>query len=820
MTIDFMKNMKSKALIGGICLAMAFGAEARNAELTDLKVFPPDANLTTSRDRQSIVVQAFYADGITLDVSTKAKYTLANPKLAKFENHTLYPVADGKTEMEIEFGGRKLKLPVNVAKAKEDRPISFKLDVMPVFMKASCNSGPCHGSSRGKDGFRLSLFGFDPDGDYDRLTREFIGRRINLALPEDSLMLTKATGAVQHTGGQSFTKDTEYYDSMLRWLKAGVPKDPADVAKVTGIELYPKQAVLEGTGATQRLTVRATYSDGTDRDITHLAAIVSNNDGSVQVSKDGMLTAGERGEAFILARYDTFTVGSQTLVIPEGLKFTFPDIKPVNYVDELVYAKLKKLRIAPSEVSADSVFLRRVYVDIIGKLPTPAEVAEFEADLSTGKRERVINELIDRTEFADMWVMKWGELLRVRSQPQNAGYFSVKNTKGYYDWLREQIVNNVPVDKMVKELLASNGSTFENPAANYYKLETQTLQTTENVAQVFMGMRLQCAQCHNHPFDRWTMDDYYSFAAFFTQVGRKRGEDPRDTIVYNRGSGEQRHIVTGKNAKPKFLGGEYPEIKPGQDRRAVLAEWIASPRNPYFARNLVNIVWAHFMGKGIIDPVDDVRVSNPPSNPELLDELARRFTQSNYDFKQLTRDICNSRTYQLSTRANDSNASDEKNFSKAAIRRLRAEVLFDAINQVTDNTEKFQRMARGQGAVQIYDGRVSNYFLTTFGRAKRDTVCACEVVMDPSLSQALHLMNGDTVNNKIISGGVVKKLMASKKSPKEITDELYLRALARKPTKEEWAKLEPFFTDQKGWETALNDLFWSLLNSKEFMFNH
>ncbi len=815
-----MNTMKFKAVFGGLCLALTLGAEARNAELTDLKVFPPDANLTTSRDRQSVVVQAIYADGITLDVSAKAEYKLADPKLARFENQTLFPVGDGKTEMEISFGGRKLKLPVNVAKAKEDRPISFKLDVMPVFMKASCNSGPCHGSSRGKDGFRLSLFGFDPDGDYDRLTREFIGRRINLALPEDSLMLTKATGAVQHTGGQSFTKDTEYYESMLRWLKAGVPKDPADVAEVTGIELYPNQVVLEGAGATQRLTVRAKYSDGTDRDITHLAALASNNDTSVQVSKDGVLTAGERGEAFILARFDTFTIGSQALVIPEGLQFTFPDIKPVNYVDELVYAKLKKLRIAPSEMAPDAAFLRRVYVDIIGKLPTPAEVAEFEADLSTGKRERVINELIDRTEFADMWVMKWGELLRVRSQPQNAGYFSVKNTKGYYDWLREQIVNNVPVDKMVKELIASKGSTFENPAANYYKLETQTLQTTENVAQVFMGMRIQCAQCHNHPFDRWTMDDYYSFAAFFTQVGRKRGEDPRDTIVYNRGSGEQRHIVTGKNAKPKFLGGEYPEIKPGQDRRAILADWIASPRNPFFARNLVNIVWAHFMGKGIVDPVDDVRVSNPPSNPELLDELARRFTESNYDFKQLTRDICSSRTYQLSTRANETNASDEKNFSKAAIRRLRAEVLFDAINQVTDNTEKFQRMARGQGAVQIYDGRVSNYFLTTFGRAKRDTVCACEVVMDPSLSQALHLMNGDTVNNKIISGGVVKKLMASKKTPKEITDDLYLRALARKPTKEEWAKLEPFFTDEKGWETALNDLFWSLLNSKEFMFNH
>ncbi|MFT4587860.1 MAG: hypothetical protein ACI8QF_001958 [Limisphaerales bacterium] len=815
-----MKSMRIKALIGILCLTSLFGAQARNAKLTDLKVMPPNANLTTLRDRQPVVIQAIYADGITEDVSAQAKYTLADPKLAKFENHALYPIADGKTEMKIEFGGRTLKLPVTVAKAKEDRPISFKLDVMPVFMKSGCNSGPCHGSSRGKDGFRLSLFGFDPDGDYDRLTREFIGRRINLALPEDSLMMAKSVGSVQHTGGALFTKDSEYYDSLLRWLKAGVPKDAADVAKAVSIEIFPKQVVLEGEGAKQRLTVRATYSDGTDRDITHLAAIVSNNDVSVLVSTDGVLTGGSRGEAFILARYDTFAVGTQVLVIPKGLEFTFPDVKPNNYVDELVYAKLKKLRISPSELGADSVFLRRVYLDIIGKVPTPKEIAEFEADISTGKRERVISELIDRTEFADMWVMKWGELLRVRSQPQNGGYFSVKNTKMYYDWLREQIVNNVPVDKMVKELLASSGPTFKNPAANYYKLETQILATSENVAQVFMGMRIQCAQCHNHPFDRWTMDDYYSFAAFFTQVGRKRGEDPRDTIVYNSGGGEQKHPVTKKNSKPKFLGGEYPEIKAGQDRRAILAEWIASPKNPYFARNLVNIVWAHFMGRGIIEPVDDVRISNPPSNPELLDELARRFSESNYDFKQLTRDICSSRTYQLSTQGNASNESDTQNFTKGSIRRMRAEVMFDAINNVTENTEKFSRMERGKGAVQIYDGRVSNYFLSTFGRAKRDSVCSCEVVMDPSLSQALHLLNGDTVNNKVVSGAVVKKLLAAKKTPREITDELYLRTFARKPTAAEWVKLEPFFKDEKKLETTLNDLFWSLLNSKEFMFNH
>jgi len=801
-------------------LALALPAQASNKVLKDVRIYPSEVKLSTSRDFQSLVLQAIYEDGVTEDVSAKAQYQFENPELVRFENHTVFPAKDGSTKLKISFADRNLEVPVAIEKAGEERPVSFRLDVMPVFMKSGCNSGTCHGASRGKDGFRLSLFGFDPAGDYDRLTREYIGRRVNLALPEDSLMLTKAVGSVQHTGGTLFDKDSKYYESLLRWLKAGVPDDPQDAAKPISLEVYPKSVVMEGAGTQQRLTVRAKYSDGTDRDVTALTAFVSNNDVSVEVSKEGVMTAAERGEAFVMARFETFTEGVQALVIPSNLDFTFPDVAAVNYIDELVYDKLKRLRIAPSELSSDEAFLRRVYLDIIGQLPPVDVVREFVADLGTGKREQVINELLERTEFADMWVMKWGELLRVRSIPQNAGYFSNKNTKLYYDWLREQFSNNVPLDKMVKNLIASNGSTFENPAANYYKLETQTLQTAENVAQVFMGMRIQCAQCHNHPFDRWTMDDYYSFSAFFSQVGRKQGKDPRDTIVYNRGGGEVRHPVSNQNMKPKFLGGAEPEIKSGQDRRAILADWLASPENPYFARNIVNMVWAHFFGRGIIEPVDDVRISNPPSNPELIEELAKRFTESGYDFKQLVRDITMSRTYQLSTQANETNKDDIKNFAKGSIRRLRAEVMLDAINQVTESSDKFRGMERGSNAVQIYDGNVTSYFLTTFGRAQRETVCSCEVVMDPSLSQALHLLNGDTVNQKISQGAVVKKLIKDGKKPDEIVDDLYLRTVARKPTKAELDKLAPFLKDEKEIETTLTDLFWALLNSKEFMFNH
>ncbi|MGV3754388.1 MAG: DUF1549 domain-containing protein, partial [Verrucomicrobiota bacterium] len=477
---------------------------AKEGKLVDIKIYPPDINLTTKRDRQSFVVHASYDNGTTRDVTAKAKISLANATLGKIENFAVHPVADGETELKVSFEGQKLTVPVKISKAQEERPISFVLDVMPVFMKAGCNSGGCHGAARGKDGFRLSLFGYNADGDYDYLTREIIGRRINLAIPEDSLLLTKGAGQVQHTGGKLFETDSELYQTVLRWIQAGAPKDPKDIPSPVSVEIYPTQAVLEGSNTSQRLVVRAKYSDGTDRDVTSLAAFSSNNDVSVKVTPQGQLTAGERGEAFVMARFETFSVGAQVLVVPKGLDFKFPDVEAKNYIDELVYNKLKKLRIEPSGVVADNKFLRRLYLDIIGRLPTTQELKDFESDISTGKRERIIDELLAKPEFADMWVMKWGELLRVRSVQDNGDYFSEKNTMTYYNWLREQILSNVPVDDMVKSIVSANGSTFNHPPANYYKLETDVMKMSEDVAQVFMGMRIQCAQCHNHPFDRWT----------------------------------------------------------------------------------------------------------------------------------------------------------------------------------------------------------------------------------------------------------------------------------------------------------------------------
>ena len=786
------------------------------ADLSELRVSPPDVNLLTSLDRQGIVVQAVFADGITRDVTDQATWTIGNPAFVRRDANTLYPVADGTTELKIEFGGQAKVLPIKVEKAAEARPISFKLDVMPVFMKANCNTGSCHGAARGKDGFRLSLFGYDPNGDHYRITREFPGRRVDLAVPEASLMVEKAVGAVPHTGGKRYEMDSELNQQVVKWIAAGTPQDPADVATCTGITIYPQNGVLDGPGETQRVTVRATYSDGSDRDVTHLALFMSNNDNSASITPAGVITAGARGEAFVMARFSTYTVGSQYVVLPKGLQYAETPPEPVNYVDEFVAAKLKKLRIHPSGLCSDEEFLRRVSIDLVGVLPTREEYAGFMADADPKKREKKIDELLGRKEFTEMWVSKWAEWLMIRTTQQ----VSTKSVVLYYQWLVEQISNNVPLDKMVQDLLSANGGTFKVAQTNYYQIEQDRLKIAENTAQIFMGMRIQCAQCHNHPFDRWTQDDYYNFAAFFAQVGRKTSEDSREQIIFNAGGGEVPHPVTGANSVPHYLGGGKADLTGGLDRRAALGKWLASPANPYFASNFTNRIWQHFMGAGIVEPVDDVRISNPASNPELLAELSRRFTESNYNFKALVRDICLSKAYQRSTQRNESNSTDELNFAHQTVRRIKAESMLDIIGQVTNTKEKFAGLPLGSRAVQIANGQTSTYFLTTFGRATRETACSCEVKMEPTLSQALHLMNGDVVNNKIQQGGLLKALLDQKLTPPQVVEQLYITCLTRKPTEQELAALNPLFAEGNDVNRSLEDVFWALMNSREFLFNH
>lgn len=782
----------------------------------EVAVYPPEILLDSDRDYQSFIAVMRRPDGVTVDVTGEVTWSLTNPDLVRFENNILYPVADGETELVCTSGSNVVRVPVKVRQATIHPPISFVNDVMPVLTRASCNTGSCHGAARGKDGFNLSLFGFDPYGDYQRITREIGFRRINLARPASSLFLEKATGAVPHTGGKLFDAQSPYYATILEWLEAGAPIDdrasPPPI--VTSVAIYPPQAVIEGEGTGQQFVAVATYADGTTRDVTSLAAFSSNNATSAAIDQTGKVIAGARGEAYVMARFDTHTVGSQVLTLPAGLTYEAPAITG-NYIDQLVGKKLQQLRILPSGLCTDEEFLRRATIDIAGMLPTEEEYAEFMQSDSPNKRAELVDRLLERKEFSEIWAMKFAQLLMVKSSNE----VSYKSAFLYSSWLTDKFARSVPIDQMVRDLLGSTGGTFSNAATNYYQIERDTLKVAENVAQVFMGIRTQCAQCHNHPFDRWTMDDYYGFAAFFSQIGRKQAEDYRETIVFNSFGGEVAHPVGGRTMKPKFLGGGEPETI-GKDRRVVMAEWLTSAENPFFATSIANRVWAHFMGSGIVDPVDDIRVSNPATNPELFDTLGTKLIEYNFDFKRLVRDICNSEAYQRSATPNESNKSDTRNYAFAAVRRIPAESMLDCISQVTGTKDKFRGLPLGARAVQIADGSTSTYFLTTFGRAPRNTVCECEASTDPSLSQALHLLNGDSVHQKVQQGGVVKQMLDAGKSADEILQSLYVRALSRMPTPEEIAAIQAQLATAANAQQGLEDVFWALLNSREFVFNH
>ncbi|MGL6076318.1 MAG: DUF1549 domain-containing protein [Fimbriiglobus sp.] len=804
--------MRTFCLVG--LLFAAGWCSAADEKPVKLNVAPTTIQLAGARDRQGVVVQAEYADGHTRDVTNVAEFRFDAP-LATAVDGFVAPKTEGTTSLTVSFGSLKSVIPVTVKKPAEAEPLGFRKDILPVFTKVGCNAGKCHGSASGKDGFRLSLYGFDPDGDHFRLTRERSGRQINLDTPADSLLVNKATGKVPHTGGERIKPDSEYYAMLMQWLERGAEKDSPDAAKPTGIEVYPTKAVFSTKGEKQRIVVRAKYSDGTDRDVTRFAVFVGNNDSSATVSENGWITSTGPGEAFLLARFDEFTSGTAAIV-RSGSSFADPKTTPLNDLDKHVLAKLNRLHVAPSDVCTDEQFVRRVYLDLIGLPPTPSERLQFLTDPAQNKREKLVDQLLQREEFLDIWAMKYAEMLQIRT----VNGISFKGLQLYEKWLRDKVKAGATIDQIVKEVLSSVGGTFENPPVNYYQTETSPQLLAENVAQVFLGTRIQCAQCHNHPFDRWTMDDYYGFASFFSQLGYKNAQDPRELTVFNSGTGSVRHPLGDREVKPKFLGGDTPTIAKGVDYRAVLAEWLTSPKNSAFAENFGNVVWAHFFGRGVVEPVDDIRISNPSSNPELLEALGKKAVEYKFDVKKIARDICLSRSYQQSTKRNDSNQYDERNFARQSVRRLRAEVMLDSINTVTETSTSFSGQPLGGRATQLPDGRSNNYFLMTFGRSSRATACSCEVKTSPTLSQALHLINGENTNTKIIEGKLVERMLAASVQTELVVEELYLRCLSRKPTNLEMEKIRARLAKSTDPKKSLEDLFWALLNSNEFLFNH
>lgn len=791
---------------------------AHGEPIESWNVFPNAIHLAAQDEAVPLVAMLTRADGTTVDMTAKAQFTFSSEGIVRLDNSRhVVPIAPGTTTLTVTYEGHSAQVAIVIAPAVQPRRTTFRNDVEPILMKAGCNSGACHGSAQGKDGFKLSLFGYDPHADYLHLTRESGARRIDVSDREGSLMLQKATTRVPHEGGKRLDPDGPLHAALARWIDAGAPDDPPDLPTVSVLEILPPECVLLPPERTQQLLVIATYSDGTTRDVTDLALLSSSDEVTAGVSAHALVTANQPGEAFIMARFATFAVVSQVIALPPSTGFTWPaDITACNYIDEFVHAKLARLRITPSPVCSDATFLRFVYLDVLGVLPTPQEFARFMADERPDKRARLVDELLQRPQFCELWAMKWAELLRIESSK-----LTPKGAVLYSAWLRDAICGDMPIDKLVRALLCAEGGTYHNPPANFYLVETSPTEMAENVAQVFTGIRIQCAQCHNHPFERWTQDDYYSFAAFFAQVGRKTAEDPRESVIYNSGSGDVKHLRTGQPARPKFLAGAAPEISAGADRRQLLAEWLTSPDNPWFAASIVNRVWAHFLGRGIIDPPDDVRVSNPPSNPQLLHALAAKFVQSGYNLRALARDICNSRTYQLSSEANASNASDERNFSHARIRRLPAEALLEAIGQVTEAPEKLNGLPLGARATQATDAKAGSYFLETFGRPARQTACTCERRDEPTLSQALHLINGATITEKIrAANGRLERLTKANIPPEKIIEELYVAALARVPSAEELSLAREYVGSAPDVRSGLEDVFWAVLNSPEFIFNH
>jgi len=710
---------------------------------------------------------------------------------------------------------------------------SFRRDVMPVLFRAGCNSGTCHGSARGKDGFMLSLFGYDPKGDYERIVHEMVGRRVNAAVPEQSLLLLKAIGAVPHTGGKLFARDSDYYKTILRWIAAGTPDDSGTVPETVKLVLSEERLVFGKAGLGTTLKATALASDGSTRDVTRLARYFSNNESVAKIDSDGRVVATGPGDTHVFARFSRFTTGVETIVLPSEAGFVRPNPQAFNFIDTLVFDKLQKLRIAPSELCDDATFLRRVTLDLAARPPTVEEFKAFTSDNRPDKRAMKVDSLLKDEAFASLWAAIWAEQLRVMGGNYAPVSTDVKAADAYYQWIRKQISVGRPLNEFVSEMVTASGSNLTNGPVNLYtmlvhKPQFEPKAFAADFSQLFLGVQIQCAECHNHPFDRWTMDDYYGFVSFFTGMKRKPGIEPRERRIYcDTTAAPARHLVDGRPMPAKVLGSIDP-VKAGGDPRKDLAEWLTSPSNDLFSRNLANRIWAQLLGRGIVEPVDDVRASNPPVNGPLLDALSKRLVDSKFDLRTLVRDICNSRVYQLSVRPNPSNLRDTRQFSHAHLRRLRADVLLDSVVAVTGVPRRFSGFQEGTRAIEYYP-RLSGStegpshgdpFFATFGRSSRATVCACETKKEPTLSQTLHMAVGDTVRDRLDSGGVVKKLLESKTHPDQIVEILFVRVLCRQPTPSEKAAMRDLVGAAAGDQAVYEDILWSLLNSTEFAFNH
>ncbi len=727
---------------------------------------------------------------------------------------------------------------LSIAQADEPARLTFVNDVVPILTKAGCNSGPCHAKAgNGQNGFRLSLLGFEPADDYEHIVIEGRGRRLSPLAAEQSLLLQKATNTVPHTGGKRLDVDSDSYRQLVAWIAGGMQYGDEATPTLVGIDVTPRQEVLK-PGSQRQLKVTARFSDQSERDVTSLALFEPNQKSMAEVTPQGLVTVADLpGNVVIMVRYQGL-VSVFTASIPLGAPVeNLP--APKNFVDELVFANLKRLGIPPSPVCDDSTFIRRATIDITGRLPTAEEVETFLADTNPARRDLLVDSLLNQPGYADYFANKWSSLLKNRrdeASDKTANF-------AFHSWLRDSLLENKPYDQLVLELLGATGDVVSNPATAWYKRVKEPEAQLEDVAQLFLGVRMQCAQCHHHPFERWSQEDYYRLGAFFTQIGRKPTSTPgEDVIFHQRGIAKSTNKRTQEQYTPAALGEEPFSILPDEDPRLYLASWMSEPDNPYFAKALVNRYWKHFFKRGLIDPEDDIRDTNPPSNPELLAALAQHFVDSKFDLKEVVRVITTSQTYQFSSTPNEYNGSDEQNFSRYYPRHLTAEVFLDSIDQVTGATTSFPDVPAGTRATALPDSSYNraSYFLSVFGRPAGASVCECERVDSSSLAQSLHLMNSPEMRQKLsVGGGMADQLSKSSEPLVDNIRRLYRSVYARNPSDRELQIATEYLagdaTNGTGTadggtaaqpptpaklKPAYEDLIWALINTKEFRFNH
>ena len=819
--------------------SLGFAAELKKADTADavappplpaiksLVIKPASLTLKNGRDERRVLVMGKTDSGALIDLTSLATLKPDTSVIEVDSEKYIHAKSKGEGQITVSAAGKQAKLPVKVEDAALP-PVRFVRDIEPLLSKVGCNAGTCHGSAKGKNGFKLSLRGYDPEFDYQALVNDLSGRRFNRVNVDESLMLLKPTGDVPHEGRQVIKPKSREYDLIKQWIAEGAAYEEPAAGRANKIEILPAQVEIDLPGRTQQLLVVASYPDGSTRDVTREAVFESSNSDVAEI-KANTVKSVRRGEAAILIRYEGLYSARQVTVMGDRRGFEWAATPEYNFVDKHVHAKLKRMKILPSDLCTDAEFVRRIHLDLTG-LPPSGDVARAFIDDKTesrAKREKLIDELIGSGDFVKVWANKWADLLQCNSES-----LGQKGVWMFRNWIEQSVAENKPYDKMVRELLTAEGSCYENPAVNYMRVLREPGKITEDVSQTFLGVRFNCNKCHDHPFEKWTQNQYYEFGAYFAQVSIKRGFLGKEIIRNNTGDaspvtgeeivyrnyagGDVKHPKTDMAVAPKVPFGEAKA--PAEDRREPFVDWLTSTDNPLFAKSMANRVWSYFLGKGIIDPVDDIRASNPPSNPELLDALTTEFVQGGFDVRKLMKTICLSRTYQLSIVPNKWNEDDRVNFSHALPRRLSAEQMYEAVMIATGTRPNFNGLPQGMRASEAPDGDVKgDDFLALFGRPKRMSACECERTSNLTLSHALSMINGVTISDAINKADSrIARIVEAHSDDKKALEEIYLACLNRLPTEKELAALD--LTKGPRLEVA-QDVAWALINSPAFLFN-